>query len=225
MPPVGAMDAHQAFVEGDFAAFRFDHRLEGERDAPFVERGDDLVGRAHAVAAQRVAFDVRPIGGKRAVPLGARGMQRILRAAEDFRHGAGVTRRGHAADGYRHSHRAGSGRDGFVAHAGEQPLGGDRQFVRRATGQDDAELVAGEAAEIILAAQARADALGDLRDHLLGDVEAVGFVEIAEMIDGDQQEAARGAEAHRLVKLRAEHLGEMQAVHFAGQWIELGEPQ
>ena len=48
MRAVGAVDAHQAFVEGDVAGLRRDHRLEGERDAPFVERGDDLVGRAHA---------------------------------------------------------------------------------------------------------------------------------------------------------------------------------
>ena len=43
---------------------------------------------------------------------------------------------------------------------------------------------------MILAAQTRTDALGDLRDHVLGGVEAVGFVEPAEMIDGDQQEPA-----------------------------------
>ncbi len=46
------------------------------------------------------------------------------------------------------------------------------------------------AAEMVLAAQARADALGDLRDHLLGDIEAIGLVEPAEMVDGDQQKAA-----------------------------------
>ena len=99
------------------------------------------------------------------------------------------------------------------------------QFFRRAAGQQHAEFVAREAAEIILAAQTRADALGDLRDHLLGGVEAVSFVEIAEMVDGDQQEAARGAEAYRLVELLAEHLGEVQAVHFAGQRIEFGKLQ
>ena len=77
-PAVGRLHAHQAFVEGDLAALGLDHRLKGERDAPLVERGDDLVGRAHAVAAQRVALHVRPIGGERAVPLVPRGMQRIL---------------------------------------------------------------------------------------------------------------------------------------------------
>ena len=220
---VGALHAHQAFVEGDVAAFRLDHRLEGERDAPLVERGDDLVGRAHAVAPHGVALDVRPVGDEGAVALGARGMQRVERAREDFRHRAGVARRGHAADGHRHRHRAGGGRDGLVAHAGEQPLGGDRQFVGGAARQDDAELVAGEAAEMVLAAQPRADALGDLGDHLLGGVEAVGFVEAAEMIDRHQQEAAGAAEAHRRFERGGERLGELRAVHLAGERIEFGE--
>ncbi len=74
---VGAVHPHQAFVEGELARLRVDHRLEGERDAPLVERGDDLVGRAQAFAAQRVALDVGPIGGERAVALGACGVQRV----------------------------------------------------------------------------------------------------------------------------------------------------
>ena len=74
MRPSGAMHAHQAFIERDLAAFRLDHRLEGERDAPLVERGDDLVGGARAVAAQRFALDIRPVGGERAAALGARGI-------------------------------------------------------------------------------------------------------------------------------------------------------
>ncbi len=74
---------------------------------------------------------------------------------------------------------------------------------------------------MILAAQPRADALGDLGDHFVGDVEAIGLVEPAEMIDGDQQEAAGAAEVHRLVERGAEHLDQAGAVEFAGQRIEL----
>ena len=107
--------------------------------------------------------------------------------------------------------------NGLVTHAGQQPVGGDRQFVRRAGRQDDAELVAGEAAEIVLAAQARADALGDLRDHFLGDIKAVGLVEVGEMVDGDQQEAQRSAKAHRFVEFGAEQGSHVHAIHFAGQ--------
>ena len=209
---VAAMDPHQAFVEGGLAPQHLDHRLEAERDPPFVERGHDLVGGAHAFAAQRVALDIGPVGDERAVALGARGGERVLRAAQDFRHAAGMARRRHPADRHRHRHRAGGGRDGLVAHAGQQALGGDRQFVGRATGQDHAEFVAGEAAEMILAAQPGLQALGDLRDHVLGDVEAVGFVEVGEMVDGDQQETARAAKAHGLFQRRAEHLQQMGAV-------------
>ena len=114
--------------------------------------------------------------------------------------------------------------NGFVAHAGQQPVGGDRQFLRRAGRQDDAELVAGEAAEIVLAAQARADALGDLRDHFLGDVKAVGLVEVGEMVDGDQQEAQRSTKAHRLVEFGAEQGNHVHAIHFAGQGVEIRQP-
>ncbi len=134
-----------------------------------------------------------------------------------------MARRDHAADGHRHRHRAAGGRNGLVAHAGEQPFGRHRQFVGGAAGQDDAEFVAGEAAEMILAAQPRADALGDLGDHLVGGVEAVGFVEPAEMVDGDQQEAAGAAEAQRRVERGAKHLGQLRAVHLAGERIVFGE--
>ena len=65
--------------------------------------------------------------------------------------------------------------------------------------------------------------LADLRDHLLGGVVAVGFVEMREVIDRDQQEAERAAEAQRLLELDAEHLGQVHAVHFSGQCVEFGE--
>ena len=61
--------------------------------------------------------------------LGARGVQRILGAREDFRHGAGVAWRDDAADrDVAATGPAGSG--WFVAHTREQSLGGDRQFSR-----------------------------------------------------------------------------------------------
>ena len=114
------------------------------------------------------------------------------------------------------------GLHGVVAHAGQQPIGGDRQFVRRARFQNDAELVAGEAAETVARrAAGRGCAWRAAAMTSLGDVEAVGFVEPGEMIDGDQQEAAGGAEANRFLERGAEHLGEVRAVHFAGERIEL----
>ena len=64
-------------------------------------------------------------------------------------------------------------------------------------------------------------AFGKLGDHLLGDVEAIGFVEPAEMVDGDEQETAGGAETHGLIEDAAEHFDQMRAVHLAGQRVEL----
>ena len=153
-------------------------------DAPLVERGDDLVGRAHVVAAHarrapRSAGRRRTSRGAwpwrcRARPARAPGFPRTVRAWR----GAvtppmvTVTATGPAAVCTISSRTPASSRSAAIV-----------QFVGRAVVEDDAELVAGEAAEMILAAQLRADALGDLRDHLVGDVEAVGFVDAAEIVD------------------------------------------
>ena len=61
----------------------------------------------------------------------------------------------------------------LVADPGEHALGGDRHVVGRAVAQYQAEFVAGEAAERILAALSAAQALGHRSNHLVGDVEAV----------------------------------------------------
>ena len=98
---VGAADAHQAFVEGGPPIRRRHHRLVGKKDAPLVERGDDLVGGAHVLAPQRFALDIRPIGEERAAAFALGGVERFLRAGEDFRDAAGMARRRHAADGRR----------------------------------------------------------------------------------------------------------------------------
>ena len=107
--------------------------------------------------------------------------------------------------------------------AGQQALGGDRHVVGRAVAQHEAELVAGIAAERILAAHPAAHALGDRADHLVGDVEAVGFVDAAEIVDRDQQEAAGRAESHRLLDRVFENLGELVPVQFAGEAVVAGE--
>ena len=76
----------------------------------------------------------------------------------------------------------------------------------RAVLQDQAEFVAGEHAEMIGAAHLRADAFCDLRDGLVGDGEAIGFVEMAEIVDRDQQEAAGAAEADRFIERGVQRL-------------------
>ncbi len=63
--------------------------------------------------------------------------------------------------------------DHLLAHARQQPLGGDRHIVDGAFAKHDAEPVAGIAAERILAAHQAANAFADRMDHLIGDVEAV----------------------------------------------------
>ena len=49
------------------------------------------------------------------------------------------------------------------------------------------------------------------------------LVDASEIVDGDQKESARGAEAQRLVERVFQHFGEMVAVEFAGQAVAAGE--
>ena len=138
-----------------------------------------------------------------------------------------MARRGDAADGDGCGHRTRAGADHVVAHARNQPLGGLLHVVRRAVVENDAELVAGEAAELIAAAHLGAQALGHRADRLIGDVEAIGLVDAREIVDRHQHEAAGAALRHRLRKRRFQHLGQMKAVHLAGEPVEarqIGEP-
>src|SRR5216683_333538 len=148
--------------------------------------------------------------------LRARCMQSILRPGKDFRHRSGVTRRGHAANRDCRSNRASGSKDRLLAHAIEQPLRRNRQFVRRAIGQNDPELVSGEAAKVILATQPRANTLADLGDDGVAYVKAISFVEMAKVIDGYQQKTAGAAKTHGLVECRTKGFRETNAIKLAG---------
>ena len=113
---VGAPDAHQALVERGPPVSRRSHGLVGEKNAPLVERGDDLVGRAHIVAAQRFALDIGPVGQERAATPGLGGVEALLRAGKNFRHAAGVTRRRDPADRDGDRDRSGAGRHHLIAN-------------------------------------------------------------------------------------------------------------
>ena len=60
--PSGVLDAHQAFMERRFPVMGTDHRLIGKQDAPVIQCGDDLLGRADIVLAHLFALDIRLIG-------------------------------------------------------------------------------------------------------------------------------------------------------------------
>ena len=80
---------------------------------------------------------------------------------------------------------------------------------------------------MVAAAHLGAQPLGDRADHLVGDVEAITFVEAGKIVDRDHQQAAGAALTDRLLQCRLQHLGEMPAVHFAGQAVEVrqvGQP-
>ena len=64
--------------------------------------------------------------------------------------------------------------------------------------QDQPELVAGEPPEHVAAAQPRADAFSDFRDHPVGDIEAEGIVDAGEMVDADQAGRRRSSGSGRI---------------------------
>ena len=189
------LHAHQAFVERGIARARLDHRLERHHDPALVERGDDLVGDADIDAALGVALDIRAPHRKRpgAAALGA--IERFMGAVDRLVGVARVARHADRADRRGDRDRAGFGRHHLVANAGQEPLGGDIHVVDGAVLQDQPELVAGEPAEHVAAAQPRANASGHFRNHRVGDIEAEGIVDARQMIDADQHEGAGGAEA------------------------------
>jgi hypothetical protein len=124
-----------------------------------------------------------------------------------------------SSDRHGRSDRAGGCLHHVVADAGDQTVGRDRQVIGRAVVQDDAELVAGHASQMVLPAHLRMQALADRGNDLVGDVEAVGFVDAAKLIDRGQQEAAGRAKLHRLLDRGRENLGQAIAVQLAGECI------
>ena len=130
-----------------------------------------------------------------------------------------MARHADRADRRRHRDRAGFGRHHLVANAGQKPLGGDIDVVDGAVPQDQAELVAGEPAEHVAAAQPGADAFSDFGDHRVRDVEAEGIVDARQMIDADQHEGAGRAEARGFLDGLGQRGDQMGAVEFAGQRI------
>jgi hypothetical protein len=103
---VGAAHPHQTFIECRPAIGRPRHGPVSQKNPPLVERGDDLVGGAEILPAQRLALDIGPIGQKRAAPLHLRGVERLLRARQHVGDRARMAGRRHAADRRRHRNHA-----------------------------------------------------------------------------------------------------------------------
>jgi len=219
---VGALHPHQAFVECRLARAGRDDRLVDQGDSPRVERADDLLGRNARFSrrcASRSRF--RPIG-----PGTSRGVspwRRRVRPARGTAFPASwrawrgpvtppivtVTATGPAAVCTTSSRTPASRRSAAVS------MSSGVQLFRMMP-----NLVPEKTPEMVLAAHLAADAPGDLRDHLVRGVEAVGLVDAGEIVDRHQHEAARGAQLDGFIDGRFEHLGHMPAIHLAGQRVE-----
>ena len=93
----------------------------------------------------------------------------------------------------------------------DEALRDDRHLGDVAFVDDDAELVAGEAAEPVAGPHAGADPPCDRADHLVGDVVAVGLVDDGEIVDAGEQESHGAPVALRRLDHRVEHLREARA--------------
>jgi hypothetical protein len=215
--------AHQALVECRLARVRLHHRFEGDDEAAVVQRGDDLVSDTNVDAPLRFTLDIRQPRHERAGASRLGRLQRFLRAACHIVGGAGIARHVDAADRDRHGHRSRFRRHDLVANAGEKPLRRGLHVLDRAVLQDQAELVAREAAEHVTAAQPRTQADGDFADDLVGDIEAERIVDPGEMIDGDDHERERRAKALRFLDRLGKRRDQPRAIELAGQRILLGQ--
>ncbi|GCC46359.1 hypothetical protein chiPu_0030621, partial [Chiloscyllium punctatum] len=177
------LHADQALVKRRLPRARIDYRLEADHDAALVQRGDDLVGDADVDAALRVALDIRLPQRERTGAAALGGIQRLLGAIDRLFRRLRMARDGDGTDRCGHRYRAGPGRHHLVAHRGEEALGRDVGIVDGAVAQDQAELVAGEAAEHVAAAQPGANPLRHLGDDGVRDIEAESVVDPRQMID------------------------------------------
>ncbi|MGY2931632.1 hypothetical protein ACVWZ6_001234 [Bradyrhizobium sp. GM6.1] len=210
-------------MKGAVARKGGNYRLIGKLDAALIQCGDDLVGDADVDAALGVARGIRAPGCERADAALFRGVQGLVGAIDGFIGVAGIARHADRADRGGDRHRSGFGRHHLVANAGEETFGSHVHVIDGAVLQDQAELVAGEAAEHVAAAQARANARGDVEDHGVGNVEAEGLVDTREMIDADQHEGRGRAETGRLLDGLGQRGDQMRAIELAGQRIEPGQ--
>ena len=219
---VGPADPHQAFMEGDAARERFDDRLEGGNDAALVQRADDGVARAHVLAAHRLALGIGTEHFERAAPPQLSGAERFVDPGEQFVNGLGVARRHDAAHRHGHRDRPGPGEDHLVAHRDEQALAREPELVRGAIAQDQPELVPGQPAEMIAAAQIGAQPLHHRRNHLVADRESIGLVDAGEIVDRDDEHGERRPQPVGVVQDVVEQGRELPAVHPARQVVGPG---
>lgn len=88
--------------------------------------------------------------------------------------------------------------------------------------QQQRELVAGDAADHVALAQQRGDAVRNLRDDGVGDVEAEGVVDDGELVDGDNQDRAASALGAGAGDAGVDLRRHRAAAQGAGELVEVG---
>ena len=216
---VRPFEAQQAFLEDHRPRCEIDHRLEGELEPLLVQGRHQLARQRRVAPLSRLAFGRRRVDDEMAVAPPAGLMETLLGVGHRLAHGASVARQADAADRHRGSHRAGFRGDDVPPDRGVEAFGGRAHVVLVAIAQNDAELVAGIAADGIAVAQFRPDPPPDGRKHLVGSIEIVGLVDGAEIVHRDDEEGDRTAQPLGGVERLAESGDQMATIEEAGQFV------
>ena len=160
-------------------------------------------------AAPSVALDVRQVGAERsAAQLGLGGIERLLRTAQHVVHRPGMARcryttDGGIVDGNRTSRVSTTSSRAPVSRRPAATVRSSGVPVSRIT----TELIAGKAAEMIVAAQLGAHAPGDRRDDLVSDAEAISLIDAVDLVDRHQEKAAGRARLAGFLESGFQHFG------------------
>ena len=215
--------AQQAFVVGNLAVAGLDDGLIGQAQPVFLQGAHHFVADLHHAQARGFAAGRRLIGGKAVAAVGAGTVQRLLGAQHRVLAGGGGLGQPHRAHRTGGGDQAGAGFDAIGAHAATQPCRHHRDLAFPAVLEDDAELVAGDAADDVAAAQRAGKPFAHAHDHFLAGIEAEAVVDHGETVDRGHQEGAIAAlilgALDRLRQLFAQRV----AVEMAGQFVAGGE--
>ncbi len=224
---VGFDEAQQGFVMRDFARLGVDDGLIGELEALLLERLHHLVGDGHLAQPRRLALGRRLIDGKAvAAPL-ARALQGLLGAQHRRLAGGGGGGQPDRADRGGGRNLAAAGFDGAAAHRSLEPRRHDGDFTLGAIFEDDAEFVAGDAADDVARTQGAGKALAHRHDHFVARIEAETVIDHREAVDGSDEEGAMAAFRLGAVDRHRQFRAQRIAVEMAGKFVaggEIGEP-
>ena len=154
-------------------------------------------------------------------------MQALLGPRQCLVDGPPMARQAHSANRHGDCYRARLGGNDPVADCGVEALRRGVHVTLVAVHQDDAELVARITPDSVAVAKLSLDAPRRRGKDLIGRLEAISLVDRPEVVDGNDQEGDRGAEALGVIERLAERRQQVLAIEVAGEFVvarKEGEP-